>query len=151
MELRDSCTCNVTSDNIDEGAFNCFEAPSSNFVTYRAQLTGNVEADIYAYALLSYIEDWVSGSPIVHVQGVAMKIDSECVVPIKSFADGECNEMPTSSSNSTSATTKNFGDNVAIVIGVVIIIIVIVILVFTTALIWIIRRAKVTTVQRIEQ
>ena len=111
--------CNITSDNIDDGFFICFD-PSSLYVTYRARLSGIPDSHI----LVSYIEDWVSGGASVLVQGVQIKLDSVCPVSIASFDDGECSESPTSPSCQCSS-----NNTVAIIGGVVAIVLIIAVLV----------------------
>ena len=112
--------CNITSDNIDDEFFTCFD-PSSLYVTYRARLSGVPDSHI----LVSYIEDWVSGGASVLVQGVQIRLDTVCPVSITSFDDGECSESP------TSATSQCSSDNTAAIIGgVVAIVLIIAVLVF---------------------
>ena len=137
--LSDLCMCNITSDNIDDEFFTCFD-PSSLYVTYRARLSCVPDSHI----LVSYIEDWVSGGASVLVQGVQIRLDTVCPVSITSFGDGECSESPTpatsqSSSDNTSttrSTTDNTAstttDNTAAIIGgvVVAIVLIIAVLVF---------------------
>ena len=120
--------CDITSDNIDEGLLRCFDT-SSNYVTYRARLSGFFETGRDKF--ISYIEDWVSGGPIVRVQGVLLEVDAGCPVSITSFNDREC----VSSSNSQSS-TDDASDTTAIIGGVVIaIVLIIAVTVIITAIV----------------
>ena len=93
------CTCSVTTDSIDKASFHCFH-PSSNFVTYRAQLSGTPSTD--SRTLLLYIKNWVLLGPSIAVQGVLLTVDSECPVSIASMEDGGCNMTLVSSSSTHS-------------------------------------------------
>ena len=125
-ELGDLCTCDITSNNIIEETFLCFDG-SSHFVTYQAQLRGTPEAD--SHTLIGYLEKWVSGEPSVLIQGVLIRIDNDCPVSITSIDDIECNKMSTSSSQSY----KTVGIIGGIVVASVLIIGV---LVFTLVMVW---------------
>ena len=120
----DSCTdCGITSDIIDSESFSC-SPESLMHVTYRARLKGT--SVISSTALVSVIEDWVSGGSSVIVTGVRMTLDSECPVAISSLDEPEC-QSPANESSSNNVAI--IGGIVAAVIAVLIISITVVIVV----------------------
>ena len=105
-ELQHSCVCSITKDNIAHEPFLVCSDIASHFVTYRSGLSGT--SDIDSQMLISYIEDWVSSSPNVNVQGTLIKVDSECPVSITSYNDDLCSDVVTTTSkNPTSNSNKN--------------------------------------------
>ena len=107
-ELTASCAeCRIASDIIDKPSFACYpESPT--YVTYRARLRGTSEAD--SGSLISLIEDWVSGGASVVVNGVLMKVDSECSVAISSLSE-KCSPPTTDSTTSSNMTTTDSTTN----------------------------------------
>ena len=124
-ELNELCQCGVSSDNIDEAHFHCFE-PSSLYVTYRARLTSTPDTD--SSTLVSYLEKWVSGGPSISVQSILMRIDRDCSVDIEGFDSEECDQ--TSASQSCTCTAAIVG----LTIVVVILLVIVAVLIF--ALVW---------------
>ena len=102
--LSDSCTCDISSDIIDQESFDCSD-PSSLDVTYRARLSGTPETDSHVF--ISHIEIWVSGGPNVRVQGILMRIDGDCQVSIESFNDALCTDAPMTTAESDTPTTPD--------------------------------------------
>ena len=132
-ELNELCQCNVSSDNIDEAFFRCFE-PSSLYVTYRARLSSTPDTD--SSTLVSYLESWVSGGPSITVQSIQMRIDHSCSVDIEEFDSGECVQTPASQSSTST-------DNTAAIIGsttVVVLLVIVAVLIF--AVVWRSRHGK---------
>ena len=89
-ELSGSCQCQVTTNNIDEESFACFEA-SPNSVTYQARLSGTSERD--STFLISLIEDWVSTGPTIRVRGMLMRVGEECSTAISDLSEGVCSNL----------------------------------------------------------
>ena len=85
MELVELCHCQYDAGNITKESFVCF---SSEYVTFRAQLSSTAEAD--STTLLSLIEGWVSTGPTIRVRGVLRRVDKNCPVAISDFSEGEC-------------------------------------------------------------
>ena len=141
--------CDISSDIIDQEYFACSD-PASLHMTYRARLSGTPETD--SHILITYMEKWVSGGPNINVQGVIMRIDSDCEVVIASFNDDLCTNAPTidgesiATDNETSTTVSPSSqcscdsDNTAVIIGgggvAVVLIMVVAIVIITLALIW---------------
>lgn len=88
-------------------------------VTYRARLKGTSE--ISSTALVSVIEDWVSGGSGVVVTGVRMTLDSECAVAISSLDERECQSPANDPSTSSSDNAAIIGGIVAAIVAVLII------------------------------
>ena len=130
-ELNELCQCGVSSDNIDEAFFRCFE-PSSLYVTYRARLSGTPDSD--SHTLVSYLEDWVSGGPTIPVQSILMTIDSNCLVVIDGFGEGECDKTPTS--QSSTSTDNTAATIIGFTIVVAVLLVIIAVLIFALALLW---------------
>ena len=105
-QLTASCAdCDITKDIIDKQSFSCFsESPSH--VTYRARLEGTSETD--SGSLISLIEEWVRGGVDIVVMGLLIKVDSQCLVEISSFSEGECSAT-THSTADTSGNTITHG------------------------------------------
>ena len=82
--LTDSCHCQVSISSIDEESFVCFEE-SENYVTYRARLNGTLIKNS-----ASFIKEWVSSGPNIHVRRVLMRVDTQCSVVISDFSEEEC-------------------------------------------------------------
>ena len=127
-ELNELCQCGVSSDNIDGALFHCFE-PSSFYVTYRARLTRTDSR-----TLVSYLEDWVSGGPIIPVQSILMTIDSNCLVAIDGFGEGECDK--TSESQSSTSTDNTAATIIGLTIVIVVLLVIVAVLIFALALLW---------------
>ena len=139
-ELNELCQCDIGSDNIDGAFFHCFE-PSSFYVTYRARLTSIPDSD--SHTLVSYLEDWVSGGPTIPVQSILMTIDSDCLVAINGFGEGECVE--TSSAETSTFHSSTSTDNTAAIIGgTVVVVLIIAVLIFALALLWSCRHGKLS-------
>ena len=141
--LSNLCTCDISSDIIDQESFDCSN-PLSLHVTYRARLSGTPETDSHVF--ISHIEKWVSGGPNVRVQGVLMRIDYDCQVSIESFNDDLCTDVPITTTESDSSTTaspssQGSSDNTVAIIGggvavVLIIAVAIVIIIISILLFW---------------
>ena len=105
-QLTASCTeCGTTSDIIDQeqSSFSCSsESPTS--VTYSARLEGTSQTD--SGSLVSLIEEWVSGGASIIVNGVLIRVDSECPVAISFLGEGECSptQSPTTEHTITPTT-----------------------------------------------
>ena len=113
---------------------------SSHFVTYRSGLSGT--SYIKSQMLVSYIEDWVSSGPNVHVQGSLLKIDKECPVSITSYDDDLCvesdevttaSESPSTSTNNSQQSTDISG---AIAGGVLAVLVIVFVFIVLLVLLW---------------
>ena len=132
-QLTASCAdCDITKVIIDKQSFSCFsESPSH--VTYRARLEGTSETDSGSF--ISLIEEWVRGGADIVVTGLLIKVDSECLVEISSFSEGEC-------STTTDSTTIPAGNSIThggIIGGAVAVIILIVALSITFAIVIVVK------------
>ena len=122
--LSDSCQCDITADSIDEESFTCSE-DSSNYVTYRARLSGTSEQD--SASLISLIEDWVATGPTIRVQGVLMIVGDRCSATISDLSEGVCS----SSGAQTDSTSTGAIVGGGVAVAVALILIVVVVIVFT--------------------
>ena len=84
------------------------------FITYRARLEGTFQTD--SGYLISLIEDWVRTGPSFIVNGMLMKVNSQCSVVITSLSDRECTQ--TIAHNSPSSAEASY-DTPVIIGGVV--------------------------------
>ena len=116
-QLSSSCQCANMSYTISEASFACFN-DSPTHVTYRARLTGTLT--VSTASLLSILEAWVSSRPVIFVQSVLMRVDSQCSVVISSFKEKECFTREPSTMS---------GDNTAAIIGGVVAVIVLIVFV----------------------
>ena len=98
--------CNITKDNVAHEPFLVCSDASSHFVTYRSGVSATSD-DVGSQMLVSYIEDWVSSGPTVHVRGTLMKIDNECSVSITSYVDDLCADVATTASEISASTSTN--------------------------------------------
>ena len=93
---------------------------------YRSGLSGT--SDINSQMIVSYIEDWVSSSPNVNIQGTLIKVDSECPVSITSYngIDDLCADVvttkPTFASNKNSQQSTDISG--AIIGGVLVVLVI---------------------------
>ena len=130
--LAASCVdCDITKDIIDKQSFSCFsESPSH--VTYRARLEGTSETD--SGSLISLIEEWVRGGADIVVTGLLIKVDSQCLVEISSFSEGECSATTDSTTNSAGNSITHGG-----IIGGAVAVILIVALSITFAIVIVVK------------
>lgn len=68
--------------------FKCFQ-DSPDEVTFRAQLSGTPRAT--TLELLNLLVQYVSLSPFILVQGMLLRVDKNCMVPISLLNEPECN------------------------------------------------------------
>ena len=121
--LNDSCQCEITTDSIDEESFACSE-DSSNYVTYRARLSGTSEQD--SASLISLIEDWVATGPTIRVQGVLMRVGEECSATISDLSEGVCSTSSVAQTECMS-TGAIVGGGVAVAVALILIVVVVVV------------------------
>lgn len=81
------CSCPFTTDKISQARFLCF-ANSPNQVTYRAKFIAMSQTE--GNMVIQWIEEWVTSTPSVPIQGMQLSIDGACSVKLKTFNDGEC-------------------------------------------------------------
>ena len=108
--VLDKFNNSFTAKNIYQEQLVCFDA-SSNYVTYQAQLIGTLEKS--SAFLTCLIEDWASGGPSIHVQGVLLGLGEHCT---SDFSAGVCSafgECP----------STNIGAIVGTVIGMAVVLI----------------------------
>ena len=87
-EMLSRCNCSYLADTIiSNGTLLCF-VESSSFVTYRAQIQGNME--VSTFQLISYIEEWLTTSAVLNVRGELLHAESICAVAIPSWDEPEC-------------------------------------------------------------
>ena len=124
------CQCELSAEQITEGAFQCFE-DSDQQVIFRARLRGT--AQVTSSQLLVYLETFVAktdSSTTIAVQGIRLDIDSSCPVAINSFSDPQC--ITVSPTPTTVATQSD--NNAAIIGGVVTVIVVVAVTVIIIAI-----------------
>ena len=97
-QLTASCT-ECSSDTIDQQSFTCHS--ETTVVTYVARLEGTSQTA--SSALISLIEDWVSGEPGFSVTGILLTVNPQCSVAILSLSDSECSP-PTTTEPPTTVT-----------------------------------------------
>ena len=90
-------------------------------MTYRARLSGTSERD--SASLTSFIEDWVSTGPTIHVSGILMWLGEECSTAISDLSEGVC-----SSSEAQTSTGAVVGGVTAVVVALVVAVAVVVII-----------------------
>ena len=113
-------SCIECGDTIDQPVFVCHR-DSPKHITYRARLEGTSERD--SGSLVSLIMKWVSKGETIIVSGILMKVDTECLVAIKSLHEGECSLAPTSQVASSSTQLPTSGSRTTastIVVGVLV-------------------------------
>ena len=120
--LNDSCQCEITTDSIDEESFACSE-DSSNYVTYRARLSGTSEQD--SASLFSLIEDWVATGPTIRVRGVLMRVGEECSATISDLSEGVCSSS--GAQTECMSTGAIVGGGVAVAVAVILVVVVVVV------------------------
>lgn len=88
-ELRRRCNCEIDpAAVITNSGFKCYQN-SPNAVNYRAQLNGMLGAT--SSQLIDYIVKFVRSGPFLLVNGLLIKVDKNCNVPIMSRNQPECN------------------------------------------------------------
>ena len=73
---------------ITNSGFKCFQN-SPNAVTYRAQLNGVLGAT--SMQLVNYVVEYVRSGPFLLLEGLLIKVDKSCIVPIMFRNEPECN------------------------------------------------------------
>ena len=125
--LSDLCQCQITTDSIDEESFACPE-DSSNYVTYRARLSGTSEQD--SASLISLIEDWVATGPAIDIRGILMILGDRCSATISDLSEGVCSSSGAQTGSTSAGTIA--GGSVAVAVALILIVVVVVVLTVLT-------------------
>lgn len=117
------CTsCNLHSSSVTDRVIQCSGDPTT--ATFRALLLGSTNEN---QVIIDSIKDWIKLGGNITINGLTVKLDSNCDILIKSLQDEHCTiETPSTS------TSKSSGPNVA---AIVIPILIVVILIAVIALI----------------
>ena len=85
------CQCGFNKSNVDEGSFAACNDQFSDFVTFRARLSGTSDND--SEYLVSLLAKWVSTSPRIFVNGLEMRVansELNCPTLISDHNDIDC-------------------------------------------------------------
>ena len=85
------CQCRFNKSNVDEESFAACNDQFSEYVTFRARLSGTSDND--SEYLVSLLAKWVSTSPKISVDGLEMKVankELDCTVFISGLNDRDC-------------------------------------------------------------
>ena len=104
-EITTRCYCVF---EVDSETFSCRGAQGNfeNTVVFRARITVQGHASIFAADVVNDITNWTLSSPSIPVAAVTLAIDPNCPVMLDSFNSADCvivTEQPTSSSTNSSS------------------------------------------------
>ena len=80
--IKTNCNCSITADYIGNGQLVCFEA-----ITFRGQIFSTDTHD--DTVLLSLLQEWVSTSPMVIVEGETLQVLGNCRVELEHLDSNE--------------------------------------------------------------
>ncbi len=138
-ELATRCSCNFTSERLENGTFRCPDNPKD--VVIFARLLGLPSEDVFASALIDFLKDWVQspgGSEIV-LGNLSLAVSGSCPVEIGSFSEDPC---PSVITVAVSDDDDDVGAIVGGVIGGVALIVIIIVVIVIIILIIRSRRTK---------
>jgi hypothetical protein len=90
-DLENMCQCRFNKSNVDEESFAACNDHFSEYVTFRARLSGTSDND--SEYLVSLLAKWVSTSPKISVDGLEMKVTNNelnCTVFLSGHNDRDC-------------------------------------------------------------
>ena len=124
--INQVCQCQLSTECITDGAFQCFENSEQQQVTFRAKLHGT--AQVTSSQLLAYLESFAArADSTIAVQGLRLNVDRSCPIVINSFGDPQCSGATTAEN-----TAAIIGGVVAVIIVVAVTVIIITIAAFVT-------------------
>ena len=112
LQLTGSCECAITTKYIADGRLVCSSEPGE-VVILQGRIISTTTKN--STDLVTLLQEWVLGNPTVIIQGVQLKVESECSVQLKTLGDTTC--RPIGNYNSPDKLSCTVGGAVVLAVG----------------------------------
>lgn len=111
LQLTGSCECAITTKYIADGGLVCSSEPGEVILQGRIISTTTKNST----DLVTLLQEWVLGNPTVIIQGVQLKVESECSVQLETLGNTTC--RPIGNYNSPDILSCTVGEAVVLAVG----------------------------------
>lgn len=91
LQLTGSCECAITTKYIADGGVVCSSEPGE--VIFQGRIISTTTKN--SIDLMTLLQEWVLGNPTVIIQGVQLKVESECSVQLETLGNTTCRPCST--------------------------------------------------------